>query len=84
MLDVEGARFLIGVLSVSWLVAQLAVLLPGRLGLREVRLTSMVELRYGATFAATLAVGFRLALAVFEVLAFAVALWLRPPPSYAA
>ncbi len=80
MLDVEGARLLIGVLSVSWLVAQLAFLLPGGLGLREVRLTSMVELRYGAAFAAALAVGFRLARIVFEVLAFA----LRHPQSYAA
>lgn len=83
-LDVEGARLLIGALSVSWLVALLAFVLPGGLGLREVLLTSMVELRYGAAFAASLAVGFRLALVAFEVLAFAVALWLRPPPSYAA
>jgi len=82
-LDREGLLLLTGALSVSWLVALLAFVLPGGLGLREVLLTSLVELRYGAAFAATLALGFRVGLVVLEAAAFALALLLRPPPSHA-
>lgn len=76
--DVERAMLLTGALSVSWLVALLAFVLPGGLGLREVLLTSILELRYGAALAAALALGFRVGLVVLETLAFTVALALRP------
>jgi len=81
--DVAGGLLLVGALSVSWLVALLAFVLPGGLGLREVLLTSIVELRYGPAFAAALALGFRLGLVVMEAFAFALALSLRPPTSHA-
>lgn len=78
-IDRDAALLLVGALSVSWLVALLAFVLPGGLGLREVLLTSLLELRFGAAFAASLALGFRVGLVVLEVGAFALALALRAP-----